>query len=453
MTKALPRVLIAGTSSGCGKTTAVCALLTLMRRRGVRVTAAKCGPDYIDPMFHETALGVPSANLDPFFCDGNLLRALLAEQQGTLSVIEGVMGYYDGTGADGTENSTYTVARETDTPAVLVVNGRGASASLLAVLEGFLNFTPASGIRGVLFSGMTAMTYSLVKRLAKERFGERITLLGFIPRLPEDCVLPSRHLGLVTAGELENLRAILERIADLCEREHSVDLDALLALAASAPALEFEPREIPRVDGVRLALARDAAFCFIYPDTLRLFEKMGAEILPFSPLNDEAVPSSADGLLLPGGYPELYAERLEKNETFRLSVKRAVLAGMPTIAECGGFQVLGSSLDGHEMCGLLPHESRNTGKLVRFGYCTLTSGTDGLLGPAGTTLRAHEFHYYDSTDNGRGMTAAKPNGKSWECAVHTETLYAGYPHLFLPSALPSAEAFCRKCLAFKEKRT
>lgn len=450
MTISLPRVLFAGTSSGCGKTTAVTAVLTLLKRRGIGVTAAKCGPDYIDPMFHEAVLGVPSANLDPFFCSGNLLRSLLAESGGELSVAEGAMGYYDGTGPDG-ENSAYAAARETGCPVVLVVNGRGASASLLAVLEGFLHYRPDSGIRGVLFSNVTAMTYAMLRKWTLARFGGEISVIGYIPRLPEDCLLGSRHLGLVTPGEVADLSEKLERTADLAA--DTVDLDALLALAGSASPLLFDPPEVPRLGPVRIAMARDDAFCFYYRDSLRLLERMGAELVPFSPLAGETVPEDADGLLLGGGYPELHAEVLARNEAVRESVRRAVTSGMPTVAECGGFQYLGRTLAGRRMCGVLPHDSENTGRLVRFGYCTLTAKTDGLLGPAGTTLPAHEFHYYDSTENGADFRAEKASGRSWDCAVHTDTLYAGYPHLFLPACPGAAEAFYKKCLAYKEKKS
>lgn len=383
MTKHLPRVLIAGISSGSGKTTAVCAVLTLLKRRGIGVTSCKCGPDYIDPMFHESVSGIPSANLDPFFCNENLLRYLLAENGSELAVIEGVMGYYDGTGADGTDNSTYTVAERTDTPVILTVNAKGASTSLIAVIEGFLHFVPESRIRGVIFNNVTAMTYAKLKRQMEARFGVSVKAVGYIPRLPEECILGSRHLGLITASEIDDLQNKLEKIADLCA--DTIDMDAVSEIAG-------------------------------------------------------------------GGYPELYADRLEQNVNSRESVRQAIESGMPTIAECGGFQYLGSTLDGRKMCGALPHDSTNVGKLVRFGYVTLTSTVSGLFGEVGTDLCAHEFHYYDSTDNGNGFTAEKPNGRSFECVHYTDSLYAGYPHLFLPANLPAAGAFLRKCLTYKEKK-
>ena len=445
-----PRVLIAGTASGCGKTTAVCAILTLLRRRGVGVTAAKCGPDYIDPMFHRSVLGVPSANLDPFFCEESLLRALLAAHAGEATVIEGVMGYYDGTGRDGTEYSTYSVAAATQTPVVLVVDARGAAASLLAVLEGFLRFRPDSRIVGVLFRGASPMTYAMLEKLLEARFGGAVRPLGYIPKLPEDCVLASRHLGLITAAEIAELREKLEKIADLCA--DTVDVDALLALARSAPPIAYDAPAVVRRAPVTIAAARDAAFCFYYDDTLALLERMGASICFFSPLADEPLPEEADGLLLGGGYPELYAETLEKNASARESVRRAVTRGLPTIAECGGFQYLGRSLCGRAMCGALPHESADAGRLVRFGYLTLTAQRAGLLGENGTVLRAHEFHYYDSTACGGDFTAEKPSGRRWTCAIHTDTLYAGYPHLFLPADSKAADAFYSACLKYKEKK-
>lgn len=451
MTKLLPRVLIAGTSSGSGKTTAVCAILTLLKRRGIGVTAAKCGPDYIDPMFHESVLGIPSANLDPFFCDENLLRNLLAESGRQMTVIEGVMGYYDGTGADGTDNSTYTVAAKTDTPVILVVNAKGASTSLLSVIEGFQHFLPDSRICGVIFNNITAMTYAMLKKQMEKRFVEKIRAVGYIPKLPEDCLLGSRHLGLITAAEIDDLQEKLDKIADLCR--DTIDLDALSEIAQTAQPIGYIPPIIPKLPAVKIAVARDAAFCFYYKDTLHLLEQMGAELTCFSPLNNEPIPENVSGLLLGGGYPELYAETLEKNDVSRDSIRHALENEMPTIAECGGFQYLGKVLEGKRMCGLLPHSSTNTGKLVRFGYITLTAKTDGLFGHAGTTLYGHEFHYYDSTDNGDSFTAVKQNGRRWDCVVSTDTLYAGYPHLFLPANIPAAEAFLRKCLDYKEKQS
>ncbi len=446
-----PRVLIAGTSSGSGKTTAVCAVLSVLKKRGLNVRSCKCGPDYIDPMFHRTVLGIRSVNLDPFFCDEGTLNRLLAENSGNdVTVIEGVMGYYDGTGAEGTDNSTYTVAKRTRTPVVLVVNAKGASSSVLAVIEGFMRFVPESMIKGVLFTRVSPMTYKYLKDLTEKRFGNSIVPVGYIPELPQDCVLPSRHLGLVTADEIDDISGILEKTADICEK--TIDTDKIVSLAETASEPEYIAFETEKFPSVKIAVAYDDAFCFYYGETLDLLKKMGAKLAFFSPLKNEPLPSDADGLLLGGGYPELHAEKLESSAATKKSICDALSNGMPAIAECGGFQYLGKKLDGRQMCGFLPHGSFAAGRLVRFGYVTVTSKHRGLFGAGGTELRAHEFHYWDSTENGDSFTAVKPNGKSWDCAVYTDTLYAGYPHLYLYSNPAAAAEYYKKCLEYKEKR-
>ena len=447
----LPRILIAGISSGSGKTTATCALLSLLRRRGMSVKAFKCGPDYIDPMFHKRVSGVPCTNLDPFFCDADLLKYLLCDNSdGQIAVIEGVMGYYDCTSQTGTDNSTFTVADQTDSPVVLVVDAKGSASSLLAVIEGFLHFVPESHIRGILFNRMSPMSYQNIKELMRSRLGDSVIPVGFIPPLPEECHIPSRHLGLVTAAEIDDLSERLKKTADLCGP--TVDLDAILTIAEKASDLGFTAPDIKRFESINLAVAFDEAFCFYYDSTLRMFEKMGARFCFFSPLADEEIPPDCHGLLIGGGYPELYAEKLEANIHSKESICRAIASGMPAIAECGGFQYLGEELDGHKMCGSLKHFSFRTDHLVRFGYITLTSMKAGVFEPAGTEMKAHEFHYWDSSDNGNAFTARKPNGKEWKCAVITDTLYAGYPHLFLAASIPAAEAFYKKCLSYKEGR-
>ncbi|MBR7082933.1 MAG: cobyrinate a,c-diamide synthase [Clostridia bacterium] len=394
--------------------------------------------------------GVSCTNLDPFFCGEDLLKYLLCENAGErLTVIEGVMGYYDGTGESGSDNSTYTVAKLTKTPTVLVIDAKGASTSLIATLEGFMNYTSDSGIVGVLFSLISPMNYLNIKSKINSRFGARVAPVGYIPELDDDCLIPSRHLGLVSAPEIGDIEEKMSKIADICEK--TIDIDALVLLADAAEELSFKAPAIPRLEPIKIAVAFDRAFFFYYRDTLRLLEKMGAEIKFFSPLGNEPIPCGCSGLLIGGGYPELYAERFEANTIAKNSVAEAIRNGMPTVAECGGFQYLGDELCGKKMCGVLSHKSHAAGKLVRFGYVTLRSKKDGLLGSAGTTLRGHEFHYYDSTLSGDDFTATKPSGKTWKCAVMTETMYAGYPHLYLYSNIESAEAFYKKCVEYGER--
>ena len=445
----MPRVIFGGVSSSSGKTTAVCAVLSLLKRKGMDVNSFKCGPDYIDPMFHESVLRVHSSNLDPFFMDRDLMRSTFIRNAGKeISVIEGVMGYYDGTGETGSDNSTFTVAENIDSPVILIINSKGAAASLLAVIEGFAGYVSNSRIKGVIFNRMSPAAYRTVAELMKKRFNGRIVPAGFIPELPEGIVFPSRHLGLVTAAEIDGLSHKLDDLADICEK--TIDIDTVLTIAGSSPDIDAEEKRYESFPAIKIACAMDDAFSFYYKDTFDMFREMGAEIVFFSPLNDEPVPDSADGLYIGGGYPELYAERLSKNRRTAKSIMSSVSKGMPVIAECGGFQYLGEKLAGEEMIGVLPHESYYAGRLVRFGYITLTSKSDGLLGRKGTVIRGHEFHYYDSTENGDAFSAVKPNGRNWECAVHKDTLYAGYPHLYLPSAPDAACSFYRKCLEYKE---
>lgn len=445
-----PRILLAGTSSGSGKTTAVCALLALLMRRNKAVRSFKCGPDYIDPMFHRSVLGTESSNLDPFFCNDDLLRYLIVSGSGgKTAVVEGVMGYYDGTGESGSENSTYTVAKATKTPVILVVNAKGASSSLVAATEGFLNYMPESMIKGVIFNRITPMNYKYVCSVMEKRFNGAVIPLGYIPELPGDCLFPSRHLGLITADEIDDIKTRLEKIADICS--DTLDINAILSVAEGAADINCTYPSIPSHKKVNIAVAYDSAFCFYYGDTVSLLKKMGAEIQYFSPLKNEPVPLESHGLLLGGGYPELYSDRLEANTATKNSVYKSVLSGMPTIAECGGFQYLSKSIDGRKMCGVIDSDCYKTEKLVRFGYITLTANNDCLFGKKGVLLRGHEFHYWDSISCGDSFTAVKPNKKTWKCVFSGETLYAGYPHLYLMSDINAAENFYLKCLEYKEK--
>ena len=442
MKKELPRILIAGTNSGCGKTTFVSGLLTALKRREKDLRAFKCGPDYIDPMFHASALGVPCRNLDLQFFDENTLRFSLAKNGGSLSVIEGVMGYYDGVGMT-TRASSYAVAMASDTPAVLVVDARGAAHSVLAVIGGFLNLHPKSHIRGVILNRCSAMLYPRMKQAIADQFGGAVLPLGYLPVM-KDCTLESRHLGLITAQEMTDLQEKLEALADQIEK--SVDIPALCALAASAPELSWEPVALPEEGPpLRIAVARDNAFCFYYEDNLDLLRSLGAELVPFSPIADAALPENIRGLYLGGGYPELYAESLSENQSMKDSIRQALEAGLPCIAECGGFLYLQKELEGRPMVGFLPGTGHNTGKLSRFGYVTLTAQKDNLLCAAGEQLSAHEFHYYDTTCNGEDFLAQKADGRAWRCGIATETLYAGFPHFHFYAHPQMAARFLAAC--------
>ncbi len=444
-----PRLVIGGTGSGCGKTTVTAAVLGALKIRGAKLAGFKCGPDYIDPMFHKAAIGVPSRNLDLFFADVKTVRAQAAKHIGEngVGIIEGAMGYYDGVSNKTDEASAAHIARVLEAPSVLVVRPKGQSLSLAAVIQGFLNFH-RNTLSGIILNGITKGMYAFYKSIA-EQTGLRV--YGFLPDIPE-AGIPGRHLGLVTADEIGDIKRRLKLLSDAAEE--SMDLDGLIELAKTAPMIYDVLPELSRVcEGVRIAVARDEAFCFYYEDNLDILRELGAELIFFSPVRDKRIPESADGLYIGGGYPELYAKELSGNTSMRESVQRAVLSGMPTVAECGGYQYLHMSLDGYPMAGILPFRARMTDKLKHFGYVTLTAEEDNLLCGKGGSIRAHEFHYGESERNGEAFTARKPDGRIWKGAHANKTLYAGYPHLYFRSNPDFAVSFVRECTVYAEKRT
>ena len=443
-----PRVLIAAPMSGSGKTMITCGLLQALILRSLRVASFKCGPDYIDPMFHEKVIGTKSGNLDLFFSDAALMKRLFCRSSTDtdVSVIEGVMGYYDGMYAERDEASSYSVARALDCPTVLIVNARGQSLSALATLEGFARFRPDSGVKGVIFNQMPERIFTALKPQV-EAMG--IAALGYVPKA-EDMVIESRHLGLVTPDEIRDLSERLKRLAALLEQ--TIDIDALLALARSAPALDAPPEpDWPTLPPVKLAVARDEAFCFYYRDNLALLERLGAHLHFFSPIRDSALPEGTQGLVLYGGYPELYGKALSENTAMLAAVREAIRGGMPTLAECGGFMYLHEQMEDMEaqfwpMVGVIPGKAYRTKKLGRFGYVTLKANADSAYLPAGETIRAHEFHYFESENCGDALTAVKPDGvRSWQCEHADGALLAGFPHLFYESDPNLIVRFLRRC--------
>ena len=438
----MKRIMLSAMHSGAGKTVAVCALLSALKRRGMDVRAFKCGPDYIDPLFHARVLGVPSRNLDLFLQGENGVRRSLKQSSGEIAVLEGAMGDYDGIAATAAA-SAWDVAAKTSTPVILVLRPKGVGLSLAAQVRGMLQFRQPSQIVGLLLTDCKPhLAEYLTPMLARET---GLPVLGFLPPMAE-AVFASRHLGLQTPDEIEALNDRFETIAAQLER--TVDLDRLLSLAADSQAA---PAEIhPAAAGCRIAVARDEAFCFNYADSLDALRNAGAELVFFSPLRDKTLPPEIDGLYLCGGYPELYAALLSQNETMRASVRSAVQSGLPTIAECGGFLYLLSSLEDAEgtafpMCGVLPGAGVRTGRLQRFGYAWLETDADSMLFRAGERVPVHEFHYWDSTQNGSDLRAVKPDGRQWSCAFATPRLYAGFPHLPLGGEAPLAERFVRMC--------
>jgi cobyrinic acid a,c-diamide synthase len=443
--------MIAAPSSGTGKTTLTLALLSAFNKRGLSPVSFKCGPDYIDPMFHKAVLGIPSYNLDLFFTPEDTVRGLMCEHAAGhgIAVIEGVMGYYDGSGT-GTEASSYALAAVTNTPAILVVSAYGAFLSIAAAIKGFMDFRADSHIAGVILNDCSKHLYEMLEDTLERETG--LPMLGYFARL-EDCSIESRHLGLITAGEIMNLQQKLDRLGE--EAEKCLNLDLLLKIAASASFIEgnLDYIELSFSIKPRIAVAQDAAFCFYYADNLTLLERYGAEIIPFSPLHDCVLPEGVSGLYLGGGYPELYAQTLSENEPMLQSISQAITSGLPTFAECGGYMYLHQSLEdnsgtSYPMAGVVEGRSYKTGSLQRFGYIHLTAREDNVLCSAGDTIPAHEFHYWDSSVTGGVCAARKPNGQEWPCVAATRTLFAGFPHLYFYGNPKFAENFVRAAAEF-----
>ena len=448
----IPRIMIAAPASGSGKTLFTCALLRLLERKGIRAAAFKCGPDFIDPMFHKKVLGTPSRNLDLYMAgEEGVRRSFAAGCAGAeIAVIEGVMGYFDGTGASGMEGSSYELATVLQTPVLLTADVRGMSRSAAAMIKGFTDYGEQKMICGAFLNRTSAVTAERIEGwLAKEA---GIPVLGFFPA-DDELRLESRHLGLVEPEEIPDLQQKIDHAADILEV--TLNLEALFMAAGGAPALQVEtgnPEE-REVSSVTVAVAQDEAFSFYYEDNLELLQELGAKIVYFSPLHDRELPE-ADGLLIGGGYPELKAGELAANTGILASIRRAADSGMPILAECGGFQYLQEELvdkegTAHRMCGVLKGSSRMTDKLVRFGYVEVSG--EGLYFGTGRTIRGHEFHYSDSTENGSACKAVKPGGKSWDCMVVQGRIAAGYPHLYYRSCPAFAESFVIECGKFREE--
>ena len=434
------RLMIAAERSGAGKTAVSCALLRALQRRGRNPCSFKCGPDYIDPMFHRVALGLESHSLDLFLMDRRRLRTVFADAcvgHGA-AVCEGAMGYYDGVG--GTEvGSAWNIAGVLDLPVIMVLSVEGAGLTLAAELRGLLDFRSPSHIIGVLLNKCTPKRCEeLTPKLERET---GVPVLGCLPP-SEAGNFPSRHLGLYTAGEVKDLSDRLDTMAELLEQ--NVDMRRLISLCEGRTPLAF-PSQAVRRKRTYIAVAWDEAFCFCYADTLQIMHSLGAEFLFFSPMDSYSLPEQAEALYLPGGYPELHARKLSENRSMRNSVVKAVRNGMPTVAECGGFLYLSGALrdtEGttHNMCGVFPGAAADAGRLVRVGYATLCPDQDSMLFRAGERIPIHEFHRWESTACGEDIPVEKA-GHRYRCGFATDTLYAGFPHLCFAGQPELAERF------------
>ncbi len=457
------RVMIAAPKSGSGKTTITCALLEVLKREGLEPVSFKCGPDYIDPMFHKKVLGVESRNLDTFFAGKEGIRDSLSKCGDGYTVIEAVMGLYDGLSPESGEGSGYDIATALKSPVILVFDAHGAGRTMISLIKGMLFDDTEHLIKGIILNRISEGFYERLRPvLEKELKAIRgdVRLLGFFPKA-QDLVIESRHLGLRLPGEIEDLKKKIEAAADILKQR--VDIDAVLSIMNSAESFgisstEPDAREQGSVSentasgkgpvkDLTLAVAYDEAFCFYYRDNLELFEKLGVSIKFFSPIRDKALPEGCDGLLLGGGYPENYLKELSMNTSMLTSVSKTIDRGIPSLAECGGFMYLHRTVRDKEgrpfdLVGAVDGECSYLGRLVRFGYLEIAAVNHksdaeirDRLAQSLVGMRGHEFHYYESTANGSAVKAAKPDGsRSFDSMVIERNGVWGFPHFYYGSA-------------------
>lgn len=450
----MKRVVIAGTHSGCGKTTVSLGIMAALTRRGKKVAPFKVGPDYIDPSFHRFVTGNPSYNLDSWILDSNTVRYLFNKniQNMDISIIEGVMGMHDGFGIDRSNGSTAHVAKITKTPVILVAEAKAMSTSAAALVMGYMMYDKDVEVKGVIFNKVCGEKhYEMLKLVVERDLG--IKCLGYLPQ-NADISLKSRHLGLIPADEVEELNQKIDGLVELAEKY--IDLNALeeIANVEDIETVENPAKDIlTKYKGLKIGIAMDTAFSFYYQHNLQLMEEAGVQLLPFSPLKETGVPAEVDGLYIGGGFPEMFAENLEENTSMRTDIKTLLDNGLPAYAECGGLMYLTEGivdLQGqyHKMVGFFDTKSTMTNRLNRFGYVNVETKT-------GIKIRGHEFHrscIEENDDLEYYYHVTKYREKfidEWECGLVKNNVVAGYPHIHFYSNLEFLEEFLNKCLDYK----
>ncbi len=465
----IPRVMIAAMRSGSGKTLLTMGFLRLLNQKIQGLHAYKCGPDYIDPMFHTKVLGIESRNLDPYFCDKADLNRILSKQKTGYALMEGVMGLYDGIAADTTAGSSYEVAVQTGTPVILIADASKVGRTIISQIKGILLDDKDRMIRGLILNRISEQFYEklkpvLIKELAEMGFPD-VKCLGVIPFL-KGIEIDSRHLGLKMPDEIRNINEQIDKVAGVVDKY--VDMDAVLDIMSTASDIStYNSSNISSeyTSKQSIAIARDEAFCFLYSDNLEIFEERGIGIKYFSPLHDKEIPAGVSALLLPGGYPELYLKELSSNEDMLRSIRNAINSGIPSLAECGGFMYLHRLVRdekgvAYPLVGVIDGECTYTGHLVRFGYMCIESVNKEFAGTDHfpeyikylSGMKGHEFHYYDSTSNGSGAVAVKPyyssfisekngNRNRWNCMVAGNNGLWGFPHFYYRSDPAFIDAF------------
>jgi cobyrinic acid a,c-diamide synthase len=451
-------IVIAGTTSGVGKTTVATGLMGALRQRGLKVQPFKSGPDYIDPSYHSWVTGEASRNLDTWLLSHDAVLELFtrAMQGKDIAVIEGVMGLYDGHSSLDEEGSTAELAKLLRAPVILVVDSRKGARSLAAIVSGYKAFDPALNLSGVVLNGIGSDEHLRFCREAIEHY-TAMPVLGYLPRR-DNLSLPERHLGLIPTVEGPAGEEFLKSLVEQCRA--TINIPQILQLSEQASVPEAEPALFPITPKpalARIAVARDKAFSFYYQDSLDLLEAWGAELIFFSPLQDTRLPQGIAGLYIGGGFPELYAAELAANEPIRREIKIVAERGMPIYAECGGLMYLGRSirnLEGKEypMVGAIPVSSQIDSPRLSLGYRTVQALGDGPLLRQGEIVRGHEFHWSVLNKDANTLNAycVIDKGKRME-GFHSMNLLASYIHLHLGSLPHMTSRFVENCRKFRQE--
>lgn len=449
-----PRLLIAAAHSGSGKTTITSGIVAALAARGLRVHPYKVGPDYIDPGYLGLAAGGRDDNLDTWLTDEAAMKKIFlsASEEADISIIEGVMGLYDG--GRGGISSTAQIAKALNAPVLLVIDVRSMGESAAAIAKGFRDYDPEVDLRGVIVNRYGSENHREMVCEAIKRLG--LPVVGAVPRNRE-AEVRERHLGLLPVEENGN-REHIENVRKMIEP--AIDFDTLLKIAQSAPPLRAENNAAPRAEKrVTIAVARDEAFSFYYPESIAVLEAAGAEIVNFSPLNDEKIPDCG-GLIFGGGFPEVFAARLAANTAMKESIAGAAASGMPIYAECGGFMYLTREIkdfDGaaHRMCGLIPMSCKMNDSLRTVGYVTAKALSDNVIAKKGEELRGHEFHF-SSAEAGCEIPRAfqftkNRTGESYCAGYAKDNILGSYLHLHFAGFPKAAEMFVERCAGYREQ--
>ncbi|NDV25915.1 cobyrinate a,c-diamide synthase [Desulfovibrio sp. JC010] len=446
--------IVAGTHSGCGKTSVTLGLMAALARRDIKVQPYKTGPDFIDPGHHTRAAGRPCHNLDGWMLSGITLRDIFSRyaQDADACIVEGVMGLYDGYSALDETGSTAHLSKELNLPVILVVDAGSMARSAAALVQGFCNFDPDTPVAGVIFNRVGSSNHA---RILEEAISlTDVPLIGCLPRR-EEIATPSRHLGLVTPEHLDDLDSKYNGLADWVEE--NLDLEQIIE---ALPDIPVQPRfdEVPMIPKTRIGVAQDDAFSFYYEENLRLLREAGAELVPFSPIEDKALPENISGLYFGGGYPELAAFDLAQNTKLRRTIADFSAAGHPVYAECGGFMYLMESINKNDrifpMCGIFPFRCSMQSRFQALGYREVELSRPTILGPEGTTVRGHEFHYsaleeMDDTLLDRETSyqvTCKRNASASEGFIANGNTLGSYIHLHFASNPLVAENFVKACV-------